>query len=467
SNGIGGDAFAIIHHHGQLHGLNASGRSPAAWTPDRFADLEHFPTYGPDTVTVPGVVSAWSDAHHRFGRLPFADLFQDAIRYARDGFPVGPVTAAAWHNASKRLVDRPDWSHTFLFDGNPPAEGQLIKLPHHARTLETIATDHGESFYHGDLAHQIAAHVQSQGGALAPSDLATHTNDWVAPLSLTAFGRTLHELPPNGQGIAALIALGIAERLPLRDLDPDTPEAIHLQAEAIRLAFADLHAYNADPDHLTLNPAALLHPDYLDQRAALVNPHRASAPTAGVPTAGGTVYCCAADASGMMVSWIQSNFHGFGSGLVVPHTGIALQNRAAGFVLTPNHPNHAGPNKRPFHTIIPAFITRDGQPEAAFGVMGGSFQAQGHLQVFLRRHLWNQSPQQAADAPRWMITHDHHLALEPSWPPVTTQTLTRLGHTTRTEPPTTFGGAQGIWKLPSHHYAAMSDWRKEGQAEAY
>ncbi|QDU71399.1 gamma-glutamyltransferase family protein [Mucisphaera calidilacus] len=464
SNGLGSDAFTIIHKDGKLHALNGSGRSPSRWTPDRFAGLDEFPLFGPDSVTVPGVVHAWATAHQRFGKLPFADLFQDAIRHARDGFPVGPITAAAWARGADRYSQRPDWSSTFLTNGKPPTAGQRFAMPDHARTLETIAKDHGQSFYQGELAQRIAAHIQAEGGALHADDLAAHQSDWVDTIHTTAFDRTLHELPPNGQGIAALIALGIARNLPLADLDPDCPDAIHLQAEAIRLAFADLHTHVSDPNTAHIDTRQLLDPDYLKQRAAQVNPRKAGDPAPGIPRRGGTIYCCAADNQGMMVSWIQSNFWGFGSGLVVPDTGIALQNRAAGFTLEPGHANQAAPAKRPFHTIIPGFITNNHQPEAAFGVMGGSFQTQGHLQVFLRRYLWKQDLQEAADAPRWMITSSRKLALEPAWDKTTADDLTTRGHNIIELPFIYFGGAQGIFRQTDNTYAALSDWRKEGQA---
>jgi len=470
SNGIGSDAFAILWDGTELHGLNASGRSPARLTASRFEGRSEMPLRGEETITVPGAVSAWVTLHERFGRLPFETLFEPAIHYARDGFPVSPITARAWELSLPAFADRADFHDAFTLKGRAPQVGEIWRFPEQADTLEAIATTRGEAFYRGRLAEVMAQHVQAGGGVLAASDLAAHQASWVGTLAAPFQGYELHEIPPNGQGIAALIALAILRHTDLADAEPDSLHATHLQIEAMKLAFADAHRYVADPDHLDLNPEALLDDGYAAERAALIDPTRAAEPSYGVPKRGGTVYLTAADAEGRMVSFIQSNYFGFGSGVVVPGTGISLQNRGAGFTLEAGHPNQVGPGKRPFHTIIPAFLTQQGAPRMSFGVMGGPMQPQGHLQMVVRTVLWGQNPQAAADAPRWRVVEGRTVAVEDAMDAELLAGLEAMGHVlTRTPPEASFsfGGAQLAWRLENGSYMAGTDPRKDGQAIGY
>ena len=470
-NGLGSDAFAILWDGARLHGLNASGRSPAGWTPDRFAGRDAMPFHGWEAVTVPGAVSAWVALSDRFGRLPFADLAQPAIRYAAEGFLVTPKIAALWARAATQLRDQPGFADTFLPGGRAPAAGERFVNAPLAATLRLIAETKGEAFYRGEIAARIAADAAAHGAALSEADLDAHRPDWCGTIHAGFDGAELHEIPPNGQGIAALMALGILSHTPIRDLDPDDPVALHWQIEAMKLALRDAETFVADPAAMTAVTADdLLAPAYLAARAGEIDPARAQDIRPGAPKHGGTVYLTAADASGMMVSFIQSNYAGFGAGVCVPGTGVHLQNRGAGFVLDPNHPNAVGPGKRPFHTIIPGFLMRDGAPLMSFGVMGGPMQAQGHVQMVLRTQLWGQDVQMAADAPRWRVTRGLGVALESAVPEAAQRALAAMGHAVSVETPDVafgFGGAQLIHRLPGGGYAAGSDPRKDGQAVGF
>ncbi|MCV3270771.1 gamma-glutamyltransferase family protein [Roseobacter sinensis] len=470
-NGIGSDAFAILWDGAELHGLNASGRAPAGWTPDRFSHLDKMPFHGWESVTVPGAVSAWVALSDRFGRLPFEALFEPALRYAEEGFPVSPVIAALWQRAATQLADQPGFAETFMPKGRAPQAGEYFASPAHARTLQLIAETKGKAFYEGALAAQIAACAAEHGAALSAQDLAQHEADWCGTISKAFDDVTLHEIPPNGQGIAALMGLGLLSHTQLRDMDPDDPRALHLQIEAMKLALRDAEGYVADLDHMApVTPHNLLDDEYLAHRARQIDPQRATKAEVGAPRHGGTVYLTAADASGMMVSFIQSNYAGFGSGVVVPGTGIALQNRGAGFTLDPGHPNRVGPRKRPFHTIIPGFLMGPEGPRMSFGVMGGPMQAQGHVQMVLRTQLWGQDPQMAADAPRWRVTEGLGVACETTLPAATLDALRAMGHELALEAPDNafgFGGAQLIHRLPGRGYLAGSDPRKDGAAVGF
>jgi len=470
SNGIGSDAFAIHSDGNQLHGLNASGRSPAGWTPERFAEYDKMPERGWDTVTIPGAVSAWVALSERYGVLPFADLFEPAIEYARNGYPVSPITAQSWARAAKILHAQPGFAQAFLPNGRAPKAGELFRCNEIARTLEQVADSRGDSFYHGELAEKIVQFSEQTGGVMTLEDFASHSADWVDPISIRWGEYEVHEIPPNGQGIAALIALGILSNVPgFSNYYPDSLESVHYQIEAMKLAFADLHQYVSDPQSMSVNPEELLEPRYLNQRASLIDSHRATAPTFGVPRPSGTVYLTAADASGMMVSFIQSNYMGFGSGIVVPGTGISLQNRGNCFRLEQGHPNSVGPRKRPFHTIIPGFVTKDGEPEMSFGVMGGSMQAQGHVQMAVRVLMAGQNPQQASDAPRWQVMEDGTITVEQTFDSVVVEGLRSMGHQVRVEPGWTnqsFGGAQLV-RRHNGLYIAGSDSRKDGMAVGF
>jgi gamma-glutamyltranspeptidase/glutathione hydrolase len=468
SNGIGSDAFAIIWADGKLHGLNASGRSPAAMTHDRFAGLSSMPRLGWDAVTVPGAVSAWMQLHERFGTLPFDALFAPAIEYAERGFLVSPQTAEAWARSVQTFSDFEHWMHTFAPEGRAPRPGELFSAPDHARTLRMIASSNGAEFYRGELAAAIAAASREAGGVLNEDDLANHQADWVTPIAMEYHGYHLHEIPPNGQGLAALLALGILRHTDCSTMPVDSAASVHVQMEAMKLGFADAHRFVADEAHVDVPVSALLDDAYLAQRAAMIDPQRAQDFQHGQPHPGGTVYLAAADASGMMVSFIQSNYMGFGSGIVVPGTGIALQNRGANFSLTPGHPNVVGPSKRPYHTIIPGFVTRDGQPVMAFGVMGGFMQPQGHVQMLVRLADYHQNPQAALDAPRWRVESGLKVNLEPGFDASVYQSLRDMGHDLAIAPMRTVehGGGQAVYRLGNGYFAA-SDQRRDGQAVGF
>ena len=470
-NGLGSDAFAILWDGRELHGLNASGRAPEGWTRERFAGLDEVPYRGWESVTVPGAVSAWVALSERFGKLPFETLFEPAIGYAEEGFPVSPVIASAWALGAELLGKEPGFAEAFMPDGRAPKAGEIFRSAEMARSLRAIAETKGLAFYEGALAEAMEADAVKHGGALRVSDLANHRPDWCGTIQNSFDDVTLHEIPPNGQGIAALMALGILEHTPVRDLDPDDPQALHWQIEAMKLALRDAEAFVADPAHMVQVTAAdMLDAGYLAGRAKLIDPSRATDFKSGAPKSGGTVYLSAADASGMMVSFIQSNFSGFGSGVVVPGTGISLQNRGAGFSLDPKSPNVVGPGKRPFHTIIPAFLMRGTEPLMSFGVMGGPMQAQGHLQMVLRTELWGQDPQMAADAPRWRVVEGREVACETNLDEGMRSRLAAMGHLIKLEPPDNafgFGGAQLIMRLENGMYASGSDPRKDGQAVGF
>jgi len=468
-NGLGSDAFAIVWDGTQLHGLNASGRSPADWNPERFSGRTAMPVRGWESVTVPGAVSAWTSLSQRFGRLPFRDLFTPAIEYARGGFPLSPTIASLWRSGAKVLIDEPGFRDAFTPSGRAPAAGETIVNAPLARSLEAIARSDGDAFYRGELAERIVAFAKLHGAALSLDDLASHESDWCGTLSTRFRNLHLHEIPPNGQGIAALMALGILEHTEIDTLDPDSAAGIHLQLEAMKLALADVERYVAELSSMQIPPSSLLDPDYLRRRAALIDRTHAGDPGAGAPTTGGTVYVSAADANGMMVSFIQSNYAGFGSGVVVPDTGIHLQNRGYGFTLEPGHPNQVGPRKRPFHTIIPGFVMENGAPSMSFGVMGGPMQAQGHVQLVLRMQLFGQNPQTASDAPRWRFISGRRVAVEWGMSDTVVAALTAFGHEVTREPQDNnfgFGGAQIIQRR-GDGYAAGSDHRKDGAAVGF
>lgn len=465
SNGIGSDAFAIVWDGQRLHGLNASGRSPAGWTPEYFGG-NAVPAAGWNSVTVPGAVSAWAELHAKFGKLPFEKLFEPAISYGRNGFLVSPTVAEQWAAQVPLFRDQPGFAEAFLPAGRAPKPGELFRFPAHAATLERIAATNGEAFYRGDIAAELEAHASANGGVMRASDLAAHRADWVGTIDAGYRGYTVHEIPPNGQGIVALIALGILEHFDMSSLPADSADSVHLQIEAVKLAFADAHAYVADIDHMALAPDRLLDKDYLRERAALIDRTRAKPASAGTPR-GGTVYLTAADASGIMVSMIQSNYMGFGSGVVVPGTGVSLQNRGADFVVAEGHPNRVAPGKRPYHTIIPGFVTKDGAPVMSFGVMGGTMQPQGHVQVMVRIADHGQNPQAACDGPRFRWVQGTQVSCENGFPQSTLDELQRRGHDlVAVDDYNQFGSCQAIWRLDDG-YLAASDPRRDGQAAAF
>jgi gamma-glutamyltranspeptidase/glutathione hydrolase len=415
---------------------------------------------------VPGAVSAWVELHAKFGKLPFDRLFQPAISYGRNGFLLSPTVADQWAAQVPLFGSQPGFAEAFMPGGRAPKPGELVVLADHAATLETIAATNGEAFYRGELATKLEAHAATSGGAMRASDLAAHRADWVGTIQAEYRGYTIHEIPPNGQGIVALIALGILEHFDMAALPVDSADSVHLQIEAVKLAFADAQAYVSDIDHMTVRPESLLDKEYLRERAKSIDLHRAQAASAGTPR-GGTVYLTAADASGVMVSMIQSNYLGFGSGVVVPGTGIALQNRGADFAVQQGHPNQVGPNKRPYHTIIPGFLSKDGAPVMSFGVMGGPMQPQGHVQVVARIVDQGQNPQAACDGPRFRWVQGRQVCCERGFPPSTLDELARRGHQlVATDDYNQFGSCQAIWRLDDG-YLAVSDPRRDGQAVGF
>ncbi|MHB8668535.1 MAG: gamma-glutamyltransferase family protein [Burkholderiales bacterium] len=468
SNGLGSDAFAIVWDGTQLHGLNASGRSPAAWTPEFFKDHKTMPQRGWNSVSVPGCVSAWVTLSARFGKLPFAELFGPAIAYACDGYLVSPTIARQWARQVPELQAQPGFKEAFMPKGRAPLPGEKFSFPDQAKTLELIAQSGGEAYYRGDIAQKIAAHAKQHGALMTAADFAAHTSDWVEPLAQDYRGYTLHELPPNGQGIAALMALGMLQHFDMASCPVDSADSVHLQIETMKAAFADVYRYVSDPKTMTVRYAELLDARYLAERAKLIDLKRAQNFNHGTPGKGGTIYLTAADASGMMVSFIQSNYMGFGSGVVVPGTGVSLQNRAHTFTLQAGHPNQVGPGKRPFQTIIPGFVTKDGKALMSFGVMGGSMQPQGHAQVMVRLADYGQNPQACCDGPRYRVVEGVRVNVEPGFPRETLAELERRGHqiVELVDSYMDFGSAQLIYKLDDG-YLGASDPRRDGQAAGF
>ncbi|MFG1432913.1 gamma-glutamyltransferase family protein [Xanthobacter sp. V2C-8] len=476
SNGLGSDAFCILWDGRRLHGLNSSGFAPAAWTPEYFrakygADANALPMRGWDAVTVPGAVASWVALSERFGKLPFADLLEPAIRIAEHGYLVSTNVQHKWAAAATlpQLTAQPGFREVFLPKGRAPLVGEHFRMPGAARALARIAETRGAALYGGEIAEALEAHAKAHGGALTAADMAAFAPEWVEPVAQDYRGYTVHEIPPNGQGITALMALGMLSHFDLGGLGADSVEAQHLQIEAVKLAFADVYRYVADPVAMPFTPERLLDPAYLAARARLIDPRRAQPFAPGNPVKGGTIYLTAADASGMMVSFIQSNYMGFGSGVVLPEWGVSLQNRGFGFSLDAAHPNVVAPRKRPFQTIIPGFLTRDGAPVMSFGVMGGNMQPQGHVQTLVRMLDFAQNPQAACDAPRWRFDQGLSINLEPGSPPALLEGLAALGHEVAVLNDTyqDFGAGQFIWRMGDpavEGYAAASDPRRDGQA---
>ncbi len=479
SNGLGSDLFCIVWDGQQLHGLNASGTAPEAWTPEYFfktygADAKTPPKRGWGGVTVPGAVAGWVALSDRFGKLPFEDLLAPAIEIAERGYAVPVIVQSKWAMAAAlpEITSQPGFAQAFLPHGRTPEVGELFKFPDAARTLRLIAKTKGEAFYRGEVAAAVETFAKQTGGAMTAKDFAAYKPEWVGTISQDYAGHELHEIPPNGQGVAALIALGILKHLDLPSLPIDGIAAQHMQIEAMKLAFADVYRYVADARSMKLSVAEMLDPSYLAQRAKLIDMGRAQDFKAGNPVKGGTIYLTAADESGMMVSFIQSNYMGFGSGLVVPGYGVSLQNRGHGFTLEAGHANQVAPGKRPFHTIIPAFLTKGGQPVMSYGVMGGNMQPQGHMQTLVRMLDHGQHPQAACDAPRWRYNEGLSINVEAHMPVGTIDGLRALGHQIGDihDSYQDFGAGQFIWRLgdPSvEGYVAASDSRRDGAAVGF
>jgi gamma-glutamyltranspeptidase / glutathione hydrolase len=487
-SGIGGDLFAIVWDPKtqKLHGYNGSGRAPAALTIEfvRSKGLDLIPPRGPLPVTVPGAVDGWFALHGKFGRLPMRTVLAPAVSYASNGFPLSPVIADAWALSVRVLSDFPNFRQQFTIDGRAPREGEIWRNPNLARTLERIGSEGRDAFYKGEIPATIERFIQEQGGVLAAADLASHQGEWVEPVSANYRGYDVWEIPPNGQGIAALQILKILEGYDIRSMGFGSADHIHAFVESKKLAFEDRARYYADQTFVKVPVKQLISAEYADQRRALIDMTRAapSCEPGRVPAGADTVYLTIADKDGMMVSLIQSNYRGMGSGMVPPGLGFMLHDRGEQFSLDPNHPNALQPGKRPFHTIIPAFITRDGKPWMSFGVMGGPMQPQGHAQIIINLIDFGMTLQQAGDAPR--IHHDGStepvgvtlkpmahggiLNLEPGFPTEALEELKRRGHTIEPAATAVYGGYQAIRRDPqSGVYCGASESRKDGHAAGY
>ena len=485
-NGIGGDLFAIVWHaeSGRLHGLNGSGRSPKSLSLQWFRDNGHdsIPSHGPLPVSVPGAVDGWFMLHERFGSRPMAELLQPTIDYARNGHPVHELIAYYWERSVPRLSEWPGFSEQFTIDGRAPRKGEMWKNPHLANTLEAIARGGRDAFYKGDIARTIADYMQANGGFLSYEDLAEHEGEWVDPVSVNYRGYDVWELPPNGQGIAALQILAILEGYDLAAMGLDSADYVHTFVEAKKLAFEDRARFYADPDFADIPVAGLISEEYAAERRALIDPDEAAdSYPHGDPEVlnhGDTIYLATADRHGNMVSLIQSNYRGMGSGMTPPGLGFILQDRGEMFSLVEGHPNVFEPGKRPFHTIIPAFITRDGKPWVSFGLMGGGMQPQGHAQIVVNLVDFGMNLQEAGDAPRihhWgsseptdeVMSDGGIVNLETGFSYEVIRGLMQRGHRVEFEHGP-YGGYQAILRDPETGvYFGASESRKDGQAAGY
>ncbi|MBB6453283.1 gamma-glutamyltranspeptidase/glutathione hydrolase [Salirhabdus euzebyi] len=454
SNGIGGDAFALVWTKGKLHGLNASGPSPHSISIDAVKEkgFEAIPNHGWIPVTVPGAPGAWAALSEKFGKLSLKEVLEPAIDYAENGYPVSATLGKAWRVAyekfKKLLTDEQfsTWFDTFAPNGRAPRIGEVWSSKGHAETLKAIAKTNGESFYRGEIADKIAAFSKKYDGFLSKSDLAFYYPEWVTPISVNYRGYDVWEIPPNGQGLIALQALNILKGFTFDK--KESVETYHKQMEAMKLSFSDGKKYITEKGKMTVSVDDLLGDRYAEQRRALIT-QEAMWPEAGTPPKGGTVYLATADGEGNMVSFIQSNYLDFGSGLVVPGTGINLQNRGKNFSLDKSHENRLAGNKRTYHTIIPGFVTKDKEAIGPFGVMGGFMQPQGHLQVIMNTIDFQLNPQAALDAPRWQWIEGKTVLVEPSFPHHVAEALKRRGHDIKIELEIgEFGRGQIIWRDP-------------------
>ncbi len=482
-NGVGGDLFAIVWdaESQQLYGLNASGRSPQSLSLEYFKEngYEKIPAYGPLPVSVPGCVDGWFELHGRFGTMAMEKILQPAIDYAREGFPVTELIAFYWAGGARALSSYPNVAEVYMPGGHAPEKGEIFKNPYLAGTLEKIAKGGRDAFYTGEIARTIGDFMKQQGGFLSYDDLANHRSEWVEPVSTNYRGYDVWELPPNGQGIAALQILNIMEGYDVSAMGFGSTEYIHTLVEAKKLAFEDRAKYYADPSFNDLPVEELISKEYADARRALINPNRASRNLdAGEVEHGNTIYMTVADEKGNMVSLIQSNYRGLGSGMCPTGLGFILQDRGELFSLEEGHYNVYEPGKRPFHTIIPAFITKEGKPWMSFGVMGGSMQPQGHAQIVINMIDFGMNLQEAGDAPRIRhggssqptgeeMTDGGVLYLESGISYDSVRELVKRGHTVQCTVGS-FGGYQAIlWDEEKSVYFGASESRKDGQAAGY
>lgn len=480
--GIGGDLFAIVWdaESQQLYGLNASGRSPASLSIEYFAEqgMDSIPKFGPLPVSVPGAVDGWFMLHERFGRVPMTEILTPAIQYAREGFPVSELIAYYFEANKQRIGHYPGFADVYMPNGDVPKKGEIFKNPNLAATYEKIATGGRDAFYKGDIARSIAAYMQEQGGFLNYEDLATHTSNWVEPVSTNYRGYDLWELPPNGQGIAALQILNVLEQYDIASMGFGSADYIHTFVEAKKLAFEDRAKYYADPDFSEIPVDWLISKEYAQQRNKLMSPEKAAKRYDAGRYDGDTIYLTVADREGNMVSFIQSNYRGMGSGMTPPDLGFVLQNRGEMFTLEPGHANVFEPAKRPFHTIIPAFVTKNGKPFMSFGVMGGGTQPQMHAQIMVNMIDFGMNLQEAGDAPRILhsgssepsgeqMIDGGYVSLESGYSQKVRRQLMQKGHTL-TDVVGAFGGYQAIMRDPKTGvYYGASESRKDGQAAGY
>lgn len=475
SNGMGSDAFALIWSKGRIHGMNASGRTPLAMSMDTaekngWTKNASLPAYGWAPVTVPMAPCAWASAVAKHGRLPLEEVLAPAIAYAREGHALGVIESLSWGRAFKKYSalqgsEFKNWFETFAPEGRAPAAGEIWRSEHHAETLERIAATGARDFYEGKTADMILSAVKATGGYICAEDLASAAPEWVNPISVKYHGYDVWEIPPNGQGIAALIALSILDGFEAGCASD--PATVHHRIEAMKIGFADAHRYVADMRFSDVPAEALLSANYAASRRAQIG-ETAEERHAGNPKPGGTVYLCTADGEGNMVSWIQSNYMGFGSGIVVPGSGVGLNNRGHCASLEKGHPNMLEPGKRPYNTIIPGFLTKDGLPVGPFGVMGGFMQPQGHVQVVTNTIDCAMNPQQALDAPRWQWTGGRDISVEQSFPQALAQKLIRMGHNITVDPESiSFGRGEIIWNTEHKTLAGATEPRTDGTVASW
>lgn len=482
-NGIGGDLFAIVWDAKtkKLYGLNASGRSPYDLTFDYFVknNIKRIPPLGPLPVSVPGCVDGWFELHKKFGKLSVTDILKPAITYANEGFPVSEVIAYYWSSNSRTLQKYPGFKEIFMPNGKAPAKGEVFRNPYLASTLEKIAKGGRDAFYEGEIAQKIVDYVREQGGFLSMRDFADHHSDWVEPVSTNYRGYDIWELPPNGQGTAVLQMLNMLEKFDIASMGFGSAEYIHIFLEVKKLAFEDRAKFYADPDFNKIPLQKLISKEYASERLKLFDPAKAAKSyPAGNLEQGNTIYLTTADRDGNMVSLIQSNYRGMGSGMTPGMLGFVLQDRGEMFIIDPNHMNRYEPHKRPFHTIIPAFITKDGKPFISFGLMGGSMQPQGHVQIVVNLVDFGMNLQEAGDAPRIchegsseptgeVMTDGGIVYLESGVPYETIRALLGKGHVIQYINGI-YGGYQAIkWDEKNKVYYGASESRKDGQAAGY
>lgn len=475
SNGIGSDAFALVWVKGKLHGLNASGQAPNKLTIEAVKAAgydKEMPKYGMIPVTVPGAPGAWAELSRKFGKLPLTQVLAPAIEYADQGFPLSPILAKYWKHYYDNYVsvlkgeEFRHWFDTYAPNGRAPRAGEMWRSPGHASTLRLIAETHAEAFYRGELAEQIDVFFKKHGGFLRKEDLAEYYPEWVDPIKVNYRGYDVWEIPPNGQGLIALNALNILKGFEFSN--KESVETYHKQIEAMKLAFTDGMKYITQPSDMRVTVEELLSERYAADRRALIG-EEAIIPEPGNPPKGGTVYLATADEEGNMVSFIQSNYIAFGSGIVVPGTGITLQNRGNNFSLNPEHANVLRPGKKSYHTIIPGFLTKGEQPVGPFGVMGGFMQPQGHVQVIMNTVDFHLNPQAALDAPRWLWTNDKTVEVEASFPTEIARALVRKGHDIKAAiGEEYFGRGQIIWRNPvTGVLSGATDPRADGEVAAW